>query len=195
MSTGIYRRQKGSGTGVGWRRAWLCLSVVALVLSGCTPKRIMYTEPPAVEPPVKTTAQAHGESSAPTTDNVSLGIKAAELARMQLGKQYQWGAAGPDRFDCSGLVFYVYGTLGVALPRVSDEQATVGAEVSTKRLQPGDLLFFALDGPRVNHVGIYLGSRKFIHAPRRYQPVRINSLDDAYWRHSLVIARRINPVP
>ncbi|MBU2502062.1 C40 family peptidase [bacterium] len=124
-------------------------------------------------------------------DQVTLGIEAASLARQQLGKQYQWGAAGPDRFDCSGLVHYVYSNLGIDLPRTSHRQAAVGEPVPRRELQPGDLLFFALNGSGIDHVGIYLGKQKFIHAPRRHQPVRTDSLNDTWWRRRLKEARRI----
>ncbi len=181
----------------------------------CTPKRIVTGEPPPVTPAGTSPEDTGGGSertspgtapesvlktaqeSAPetTADNVTLGLRAAELARGQVGKSYQWGAAGPDRFDCSGLVFYVYGCLGVSLPRVVAAQVSAGREVSRKRLQPGDLLFFAVDSSRINHVGIYIGGHKFVHAPRRYHPVRTADLNDAYWRQRLRTARRINPAP
>ncbi len=185
------------------------LVLACLFPAGCAPKRVINTrqEPPVSAPAPAATAPAPREQVTPekqapaengpetTAENVTLGVRAAELAREQLGKPYQWGAAGPDRFDCSGLAFYVYGALGVPLPRVSSEQATAGREISRKRMQPGDLLFFALDGPRINHVGIYIGGRKFVHAPRRYQPVRTDDLDDAYWRYRLKAVRRMDSLP
>jgi hypothetical protein len=120
-----------------------------------------------------------------------LGFEAAALAKKQLGKQYQWGAAGPDKFDCSGLVMFVYNNLGVQLPRVSSRQASAGVHVERKDLRPGDLVFFVLSGSRINHVGIYVGGGKFVHAPRRYSPVRTDSLNDSWWRRRYRGARRI----
>lgn len=120
-----------------------------------------------------------------------IGNKAADLARKQLGKQYQWGASGPDKFDCSGLVYYVYGSLGVSLPRVSGQQAGAGKHVDQKELKPGDLVFFTLNGRGIDHVGIYLGKSKFVHAPRRYMPVRTDSLNNSWWRRKYKGARRI----
>ena len=113
------------------------------------------------------------------------------LARDQVGKSYQWGAAGPDRFDCSGLVQYVFGYLGVDLPRVSHLQVQAGRSVPRKELQPGDLLFFALNGSGVDHVGIYVGRQEFVHAPRRYNPVRTDSLNNSWWHHRFKEARRV----
>lgn len=126
-----------------------------------------------------------------TLQSVQLGMQAASLARDQLGKQYQWGATGPDRFDCSGLSYWVFGQLGVQLPRVSRNQARAGRDVGLSELQAGDLVFFSTQGSQINHVGIYLDDGEFVHAPRRYQPVRIDSLDDAWWRRRFRVARRM----
>lgn len=126
-----------------------------------------------------------------TAAEVDFGIKAASLAREQLGKPYQWGATGPDRFDCSGLVWHVYGQLGVDMPRVSSDQARTGSEVNRSELQPGDLVFFATEGSAVNHVGIYVGDQDFVHAPRRYLPVKTDSLDNSWWRRRYKGARRV----
>ncbi len=166
----------------------LCCAAWVLATGGCAPKRIINTERPL--PPAPSAPDRVSEA---TPGNVVLGVRAAELAREQLGKPYQWGSSGPGKFDCSGLVFFVYGSLGVDLPRVVSDQATVGREVPRNHIQPGDLLFFALDSHRINHVGICVGSRKFIHAPRRYEPVRIDDLNDGYWSQRLIGARRIDP--
>ena len=126
-----------------------------------------------------------------TPESLTLGMQAATLAREQMGKQYQWGAAGPDRFDCSGLAQYVFGQLGVDLPRVSRRQARVGQEIGRSELQPGDLVFFSLSGSGINHVGIYLDDGEFVHAPRKYMPVRTDSLNDSWWRQRFRLARRL----
>jgi len=120
-----------------------------------------------------------------------LGFEAATLAKKQLGKPYQWGASGPDKFDCSGLVMYVYDNLGVKLPRVSGQQAYAGVHVDRQDLQPGDLVFFKLNGSRIDHVGIYLGKSSFVHAPRKHVPVRTDSLNDSYWRRRFKGGRRL----
>ncbi len=124
-------------------------------------------------------------------ESVSLGAEAAALAREEVGKPYQWGAAGPDAYDCSGLVQHVFGQLGIDLPRVSRDQAAVGQEVRRSELQAGDLLFFSIDGGDIDHVGIYVGDSEFIHAPRRYVPVSVESLHNAWWRRHFRQARRV----
>ena len=121
-----------------------------------------------------------------------LGLEAAALAKKQIGKPYQWGASGPDKFDCSGLVMYVYDKLGVKLPRVSGQQAYAGIHVDRKDLQPGDLDFFRLNGSRIDHLGIYIGHSKFVHAPRRYLPVKTESLNNSYWGRRFKGGRRLS---
>jgi cell wall-associated NlpC family hydrolase len=118
------------------------------------------------------------------------GDRVAALARTQVGKPYGWGAVGPERFDCSGLAAYVYRQLGIALPRVSMEQAGVGIHVDRSELKPGDLVFFSVRSA-FDHVGIFLGNNRFVHAPRRQEPVRVDNLDDAWWNRAYRGARRV----
>jgi len=100
-----------------------------------------------------------------------------------LGKPYLYGGIGPDRFDGSGLVYVVAKETGVTLPRTAYAQSHIkGERLSREALQVGDLLFFdtTLQG-RVNHVGIYLGEDKFIHASSTEpKGVIISSLDGDY---------------
>ena len=110
-----------------------------------------------------------------------------------LGTPYRWGGMSPQSgFDCSGLVGYVFRTtLGVELPRVSRDMAGRGEAVKDRAaLTPGDLVFFNLRG-RIDHVGIYLGDGRFLHAPRTGRDVRVDSLDAAYWRGRYVHGRRV----
>ena len=109
------------------------------------------------------------------------------VAMAQLGKPYVWGAAGPDVFDCSGLVVYSYGAMGVSLPHSSYALWNAGVYVSRDQLQPGDLVFF--DG--LGHVGIYIGGGQFIHAPHTGDVVKISNLSDGWYAATYVGARRI----
>ena len=89
-----------------------------------------------------------------------LGRRAVRVASYQRGKPYVWGAAGPHAFDCSGLVKYVYGKLGVHLPHHAATQYRMTRHVSHAAERPGDLIFFALAGGgtrAIDHVGIYSG--------------------------------------
>jgi peptidoglycan DL-endopeptidase CwlO len=100
------------------------------------------------------------------------------IAEKYLGVPYRWGGADPSGFDCSGLVMYVYGQVGVSLPHNSVAQWDYPYAVSVPRnqLEPGDLVFF--DG--LGHVGIYVGNNEFIHAPHTGTVVSINSLSGWY---------------
>jgi peptidoglycan DL-endopeptidase CwlO len=109
------------------------------------------------------------------------------IAMSQLGTPYVWGGAAPGGFDCSGLVMWAYGQLGVSLPHSTYALFAMGVPVSRDELEPGDLVFF--DG--VGHVGIYIGGDEFIHAPHTGDVVKISSLDDPWYSAEYVGARRI----
>ncbi|MFT5233550.1 MAG: cell wall-associated NlpC family hydrolase [Candidatus Krumholzibacteriia bacterium] len=182
--------------------AALC-AVLSLVssITACAPKRVLSTgqeENRPLEQPAqqsqsapKTTQSAPADPPIKTTPAISTGAQAVELARAQIGKPYLWGASGPEKFDCSGLVLYVYKSLGVPLPRMSGEQASSGYHVDREDLAPGDLVFFRLTGGPINHVGIYVGYGKFIHAPKKNNPVRFDSLNDSWWGQKFKGGRRV----
>lgn len=110
-----------------------------------------------------------------------------KIALQQLGKPYSWGAAGPNAFDCSGLVVYCFAQIGISLPHSSRALYGIGTPVSYADLQPGDLVFFARGG-RIHHVGIYIGGGNFIHSPRSGDVVKITPLSS---RSDYAGARRI----
>jgi cell wall-associated NlpC family hydrolase len=86
-----------------------------------------------------------------------------------------WGAAGPDSFDCSGLVLFAYSAAGISLPHASAMQATMGQPVTRAQLQPGDLIAFYTP---VSHIGIYTGNGQMVHAPSSGDVVKVASIDD-----------------
>ncbi|MCF2532019.1 C40 family peptidase [Yinghuangia soli] len=99
---------------------------------------------------------------------------AIAYARAQLGKPYQYGAAGPNAFDCSGLMQAAWKAAGVSLPRVTTDQINAGTRVSTSSLKPGDLVFYYSG---ISHVGMYIGDGKIIHAPNSRSVVKIVAVD------------------
>jgi peptidoglycan DL-endopeptidase CwlO len=108
------------------------------------------------------------------------------IAMQYLGVPYVWGGSSPRGFDCSGLVMYVYGQIGVSLPHSSYAQFNMGSPVSLSQLQPGDLVFFT----GASHVGIYIGGGQFIHAPHTGDVVKISSLT-GYYASAFIGGRRI----
>lgn len=101
-------------------------------------------------------------------------LKAVSAAYAELGKPYVYGATGPDDFDCSGLTQHVWAAAGVALPRTSEEQADIGANIPVSQIQPGDLVIYFAGR---THVGLYVGHGMVIHAPRPGSVVQFTTLN------------------
>lgn len=115
-------------------------------------------------------------------------------ALAELGVRYRFGGNTPQSgFDCSGLVRWVYRDHeAIALPRASHDMARLPApSVGPAELAPGDLVFFRIRGNRVSHVGIYIGDGRFVHAPSRGGKVRVDRLDDRYWKRRWAGAKRV----
>ncbi|HET7515389.1 MAG TPA: C40 family peptidase [Gaiella sp.] len=116
---------------------------------------------------------------------IPLGVRAVRIARQQLGVPYVYGGSSPSGFDCSGLVSWVYGRLGVGLPHNAAALYGVGRRVRLAAMRPGDLVFFS----GLGHVGLYIGHGRMIHAPQSGRNVEIEALDAR--SHPPVGARRI----
>jgi len=107
------------------------------------------------------------------------GGVAAAWALTQVGKPYQWGAAGPDAYDCSGLALRSWEAAGIELPRVAAAQYDAGRHLPLADAQPGDLVFFATDPAdpsTVDHLGIYLGDGMMVDAPHTGADVRVEAV-------------------
>jgi cell wall-associated NlpC family hydrolase len=135
-----------------------CVCLLFLCLTGCA-----WPEAPGMAPP--------------TTAQLDRGERAVRLAQQQTGVPYQYGGHTPRGFDCSGLVYYVYGKLGVSLPRTAGAQYDRTQRIAQAELKPGDLVFFL----NASHVGIYVGDGWFIHAPETGKPVGGAWLNTGYW--------------
>ena len=117
--------------------------------------------------------------------------KILNYAASFLGSRYVYGGSGPNTFDCSGFVSYVFRISGFNLPHDAAEQANFGAPVDRSSLQPGDLVFFSYYGSReINHVGIYTGGNEFIHASTK-SGVKYSSLSESYYQQNYRGARRL----
>jgi cell wall-associated NlpC family hydrolase len=124
------------------------------------------------------------------TEAAGLRASLVETARGYLGVPYLFGGSTERGFDCSGLTSAVYQLNGLGLPRTSQAQFEAGNPVEPSQAKAGDLVFFATAGSgRVSHVGLYLGSGTFIHAPRPGQGIRQDQLADRYYQQTLVGVR------
>jgi cell wall-associated NlpC family hydrolase len=121
--------------------------------------------------------------------HVTIGDRAAALAVREVGVPYRWGGSSPaGGFDCSGLVYWAYGRLGVALPHSSYALYDLGRRVARSRMKPGDLLFFS----GLGHVGIYIGRGRMVHAPHTGTRVQIVKLGRSSYGSEIVGVRRVS---
>lgn len=126
----------------------------------------------------------------------SKGEEIVEYAKKFLGVRYVWGGNSPkEGFDCSGFVKYAYAHFDIDLNRVAADQAKQGTKISKSDLKPGDLVFFDTNGGHnyINHVGIYIGGGKFIHASssRSVHRVTITDLNSGFYSGAYMTGRRI----
>jgi cell wall-associated NlpC family hydrolase/outer membrane murein-binding lipoprotein Lpp len=103
----------------------------------------------------------------------SIGVQALRYALTKVGDPYVWGAAGPNAFDCSGLVVWSYAQIGISLPHYTGAQWNSGVHISRSQLQPGDLVFFFAD---LGHVGMYVGNGLMVDAPTYGVPVHVEPI-------------------
>jgi murein DD-endopeptidase len=155
----------------------LLTSALALLLTGA----VACSSPP----------RSPGAAGAPV--DASARLAAARTAERMIGTPYRRRGASPTGFDCSGLVVYSYAEAGIpGLPRTAPSLERVARPVALGELEPGDLLFFRLSGPKTSHVAIYLGDRSFVHAPSSGKRVERVSFDHVYWSEHLRRAGRVD---
>ena len=128
----------------------------------------------------------------PVSGRDGSGRSIAATAASQIGKPYVSGGISPSSgFDCSGLVYWTCRTNGIAIPRMSLEQASYGHKVNRRDLRPGDVLVFKT--PRGYHSGIYVGNNSFVHSPNRRKTVRVETLAaGTYYDKYYMTARRVS---
>jgi cell wall-associated NlpC family hydrolase len=129
-----------------------------------------------------------------TSGDTDMGAIAARTAERFVGIPYRWGGENVvDGMDCSGFVRAVYNLCGLSIPRTSRDQYKAGEPVAKDGLQDGDLVFFGSSEDSINHVGIYVGNGRFVHAPRRGEEIRVASVEENYFEKRYVGARRYFP--
>ena len=172
---------------------------LALRFGGATPRAAV---PRASTPRRGGNAPTRGTRTVGTRDErraasaAEIADNAIDFGERYIGTPYVWGGESPDGFDCSGFVQYVYGRQGIALPRVSRDQARAGRAMSTSLsgIARGDLLFFAGDGRTVSHVAIYAGDGRILHSSSSGRGVRYDDLRGSrggWYVNHLVGVRRV----
>lgn len=116
---------------------------------------------------------------------LNAGERAAVIAVRQVGVPYRYGGDGRDGFDCSGLVQFAYARAGVSVPRTTAALWKALRPVGKRELEVGDVLFFNVAG-KMSHVGMYVGRRRFVHAPSSGREVTIADLDSDYYRRAFL---------
>jgi cell wall-associated NlpC family hydrolase len=128
----------------------------------------------------------------PTIARVPIRDRLASAARHFLGLPYRWGGMSERRgMDCSGLIKTLFAKLNIEVPRTARDQYRAGQEVTVENLQTGDLLFFSTDGMTPDHVGVYVGEHRFVHAEKKAGRVIITDLNQSWYIKHFIGARRI----
>lgn len=136
----------------------------------------------------KTTAKKKTDNKISSVQASSRAAAVVALAKEQVGKPYVWGATGPDRFDCSGLVQYVYQhAAGINLPRTTYDQVKVGQTVPLDQLQAGDLVFWGSETAPY-HVAIYIGNNQYVNSATPDQGTILQNMSSYYYP---TIAKRV----
>jgi cell wall-associated NlpC family hydrolase len=162
------------------RRAFAACALAAAL--ACASPRGLGPEPEAQTDP------ADPPAPAPRAERAAV----VQVAESAVGAPYRRGGSGSSGFDCSGLVVYSFARAGIAgLPRSAEDLERAASPVALEELEPGDLLFFRLDGGETSHVAIYVGDRTFVHAPSSGKRVERVDFDHAYWGPRLAHAGRL----
>jgi len=161
-----------------------CLAALAFVIACGTARANEFPPAAAAEAP-QSLSDAYLDT---VKDVIFYGLS-------MVGINYRWGGNSPQTgFDCSGLVSHVFRQIaGLVLPRDSYAMARLGQAINNlEDLKPGDLVFFNTMRKPFSHVGIYLGEKRFLHAPSAGKNVNIVDMTEPYWAKRYNGARRIS---
>jgi cell wall-associated NlpC family hydrolase len=165
-------------------RSIVTLAGIALI-AGCAAQQ------PAPQP-TPAPAPRHDPAPPPRTEYRPVaGERIADIVLSMVGTPYRFGGTTPRGFDCSGLVFYAYDRVGIAVPRTAADQRRAARSVRPQAMQPGDLLFFDTRW-KAGHVGVYVGDGRFVHAPSSGKRVSVERLDRGYYAGRLEHAGRLH---
>lgn len=191
-----------SGAGTGYSRLGLLYSGNSVTILGSSNGwyKISYRNGVGyVSAEYVSTKGNDNNSDSGSSSTSSIGEQAVALAKQQLGKPYVYGAAGPNRFDCSGLFYYIFNRLGVNIARTSSSQYyNSGTFVSVDKMQPGDLVY--LFDPKYDysggslpttHVLMYIGNNTVLHASTTSNTVRTDTLFGGYYGNYVVAVKRM----
>ncbi len=162
---------------IGLCKSWIVPATAILLLASCTAAPRYRSAPRDAVTPV---------STEPNRKEI------VQYAKTFVGVPYRMGGASSKGVDCSGLVMTVFRQFDIDLPRTSLDQSRVGKPVDRSLIKPADLVFFKTSGRNaVTHVGIYIGNGKFIHASTSARRVRVDELDNRYFKRRFVAAKRM----
>ena len=161
--------------------------------SANTPKYFRQGKAIAALPSTSTVNQAGSTtSSVSSAASAATGAQILAKATQYLGTPYVYGGASPSGFDCSGFVYYVYGTFGLSVGRTPEAQYNAGTVVDKASLQPGDIVLFANTyASGISHSGIYAGNGQFIHSPNSRSTVSYSDLTSGYWSEHFYCGIRV----
>jgi cell wall-associated NlpC family hydrolase len=163
----------------------LCVVIASGLLWGCG------SQPPRQTSPAPSRSESTARTPSPTAAIRSPGKAIARLAESMIGTPYRYGGDHPNEgFDCSGLVYYTHGKMGVAVPRVSRDQYKRARKIPVSAAKPGDILFFS-DAVKLSHIAIYIGNGHFVHAPSSGKNVSLGELNAPYYQKHLVGVGRL----
>jgi cell wall-associated NlpC family hydrolase len=164
------------------------LALVLAALAFCCTTASARTQRVVARAPVAIPDKAAPEPRSAKRHRRALGERAARIALRAVGVPYRWGGTSPSSgFDCSGLVYWTYGKLGVEVPHSSYALAGIGRRIGRRHLKPGDVLVFSGYG----HVGLYVGRGRMVHAPHSGTRVQVVRLGRSHYGSRLVTARRL----